>query len=319
MLNILLPLDGSELAESAIPHAHTMAASIAAKVTLLRVVSPEEFRNEDAFSRVDWRLRKEQARSYLRDVAKTFDAANIPYELRVEEGHPAEVILETARDLDIHLLVMSTHGRGAAIDFAQGGVVSKVLSAFGASVCLVGSRSVPATKPSALYQRLLVPIDGSHESECALRTATLLARSMEAQLTVVCVSEIPEVPLILGGDERARDLCRELADMTRTASQRKLVDLVARLPEQLSLRTAVMLTDRFTNQIAEVARRFNPDLLVTSMTMTDYVNSPYASATRFASAVDHVPMLLLGPKGMGDVFCDPGNVEPADVLTADAS
>ncbi len=319
MLKILLPLDGSELAESAIPHAYAMANSIAAKVTLLRVVSPAEFRNADAFSRVDWRLRKEQARSYLQDVAETFDTANIPYDLRVEEGHPAEAIMETARDLGIHLLVMSTHGRGAAIDFPQGGVASKVLSTFGASVCLVGSRSVPARKPKALYQRLLVPIDGSHESECALRVATLLAKSMEAQLTVVFVSEIPEVPSILGSDERARDLCRELADMTRTAAERKLVELMARVPEQLSLRTSVMFTDRSINQVVEVARRFNPDLLITSMTMTDYVSTPYASATQIASAVDNVPMLVLGPKGIGDAFCDSGNAEPADVRTADVS
>ncbi len=71
MLNILLPLDGSELAESAIPHAYAMAKSVAAKVALLRVVSPAEFRNEDAFSRVDWRLRKEQARTDT-EVNRTF-------------------------------------------------------------------------------------------------------------------------------------------------------------------------------------------------------------------------------------------------------
>lgn len=319
MLNILLPLDGSELAEGAIAHAQAIGGVLASKVTLLRVVMPAEFRNEDAFSRVDWRLCIQQARSYLQGVAEVFEAAEIPCELRVEEGQPAEVIMATARDLGVNLLIMSTHGRGGAIDFPKGGVASKVLSTFGASVCLVGARATPIREPMALYERLLVPIDGSPESECALRVATSLANSLGAQLTVVCISEIPEVPSIIGGDEKARRLCRELADMTQLAAERKLAQLRARIPTQLQLSTSVLLTDRSANPIIEISRRFNPDLLVTSMTITDRIKEPYASATQFASAVDHVPLLVLSPREVGDAFCQMRTAEPPDIRTADVS
>lgn len=319
MLNILLPLDGSELAERAISHAFTMANSITARITLLRIVTPTEFRTEDAFSRVDWRLSKQQAQAYLQSTAEIFEVANIPCDLRVEEGSPAEVIVETARDVGAHLLVMSTHGRGAAVAFPQGGVVSKVLSIFDASVLLVGARSVPIRDPKARYRRLLVPIDGSHQSECALRVATLLATSLEAQLTVVCISETPSVPSIVSGDEKAHYLCRELADMTRLAAERKLAGLTARIPEQLKLRTSVILIDRSVNPVTEVARRFDPDLIVTSVDITEGVNEPGTSLARVASAVEHVPVLVLNPAGVGDAFCEFSNATPPDVRTADVN
>jgi len=319
MLNILLPLDGSELAEGAIAHARAIGSAVASKVTLLRVVMPDEFRNEDAFSRVDWRLARQQALSYLEGVAQTFKTAHIPYDLRVEEGPPAEVIISTARDLGINLLVMSTHGHGAAVDFPKGGVASKVLSTFGTSVCLVGARAVPIRESEALYRHLLVPIDGSPESECALRVATSLAHSLDARLTVLCISEMPEVPWIMGGNEKARSICRELAAMTRLAAERKLAELKAWIPRELQLSTSVMLTDRSIDPIEEIARRFKPDLLVTSMTITDRVAEPYAATTDSASSVDHIPMLVLSPNEIGDAFCELRDTEPPDTRTADVS
>ena len=320
MLNILLPLDGSEIAEGAIAHAHAISNALEAKVTLLRVVVPAEFRYEDAFSRVDWRLRKQQARAYLQAVAESFETADIQCELRVEEGQPAEIIMAAARDLNVNLLIMSTHGSGGAIDFPKGGVASKVLSTLDTSVCLVGARAVPIREPTALYRHLLVPIDGSPESECALRVATSLAKSLEAQITVVCISETPEVPWIIGGNEKARSMCRELADMTRLAAEHKLAELKARIPRQLRLSTSIILTDRSTNPIVEIARRFKPDLLVTSMTITDRIAEPYASASDIASAVEDVPMLVLSPSGIGDAFCERRNTtEPPDTRTADVS
>jgi nucleotide-binding universal stress UspA family protein len=319
MLNILLPLDGSELAEGAIAHAHAISSALPAKVTLLRVVRPAEFRSKDAFSRIDWRLRKQQAQSYLQGVAVIFETANIPCELRVEEGQPAEVIMTTAQELGVNLLVMSTHGRGAAIDFPRGGVAGKVLSTFGASVCLVGARAVPIRESKALYRRLLVPVDGSPESECALRVAMSLAESLDAQLSVVCIGDTVEVPSIVAGDEKAQSMCRALTEMTQRAAEQKLVELRARIPGRLRLTTAVMLTERTTNPIVEIARRFSPDLLVTSMAMTDRAGEPYASSSRIASAVELGPMLVLSPNGIGDAFCELSDTEPPDARTADVS
>jgi nucleotide-binding universal stress UspA family protein len=319
MLNILLPLDGSELAEGAIAHARAIGSALAAQVTLLRVIVPEEFRTEDAFSRVDWRLRRQQAHAYLQGVAETFAAADIPCQLRIEEGCPADVIMAAARDLDSNLLIMSTHGCGAAMDFPKGGVASKVLSMFDASICLVGARSVPAREPKPLYQHLLVPIDGSHESECALRVGISLAKASKARLSVIYINEVPAVPSILGDNAKARKLCLELAEMARRAAEQKLLALKARIPEMLELRTSVILTDRSTAPIEEIAHQFNPDLLITSTTMTSHTGKRSATTTQIASAVDHIPVLMLGPRGIGDAFREFAHDEPPDIRSADVS
>lgn len=319
MLNILLPLDGSELAEGALAHAHAISSALMAKVTLLRVIMPEEFRTEDAFSRVDWRLRRQQAQAYLQNTAESFKAANVPCEIRVEEGCPADVIMAIAGDLDINLLIMSTHGCGAAMDFPKGGVASKVLSMFDSSVCLVGARSVPARVPPPLYQHVLVPIDGSHASECALRVGISLAKASKARLSVVYINEVPAVPSILRNDDKARSLCRELSEMARRAAEQTLLALKARIPEMLDLRTSVIITDQSVTPLEEIAHQFNPDLLVTGILMTEAIGGRSAAATEIASAVDHIPILMLGARGISDAFREFGDDESPDIRSADVS
>lgn len=319
MLNILLPLDGSELAERALPHALAMAASVSASVTLLRIVTPSEFRPDDVFSRVDWRLGKQQAETYLQGVSKSLTIAGVSHELLVEDGQPADVIMEVARRINANLLIMSSHGRGAAIDFPRGGVASKVLSTFDASVLLVGARTAIGSNETARYERILVPIDGSYQTDCALRVAIVLAESSGAELSVVCVSEMPEVPSIAGRNERARELCHELADVTRMAAERKLASVRARTPENIDLRTSVMLTGKFENPIIKIAREFEPDLLVTGIAATDELEGPFASLAQVTSAEVDAPLLVVNPNGIGSAFCESRDAESPDVRTADVS
>ena len=319
MLKLLLPLDGSELSECALPHAFALASSFDAEITLLRVISPAEFRTGDSFSRVDWRLHRHQAQAYLESIAETFDTAGIRFDLRVEEGRPAEVIVETAHSLGINLLIMSTHGRGAATDFPRGGIAGKVLSAYRASVLLVSARTESTLQSKAEYERLLVPIDGSYRSECALRVATSLAQSLGAQLNVVYVAESSAVPSILSRDPRALALCQELGEIVHRAAERDLAELRARLPQELRLRTGVILADKTVDPLAEIARRFDPDLIVASAEMVGSANGSTRSLINAVSAVDRVPILVLSPKGIGNVFCESRKFDGPDILTADVS
>jgi nucleotide-binding universal stress UspA family protein len=319
MLKLLLPLDGSELSECALPHALALASAFDAEITLLRVISPAEFRTADSFSRVDWRLHRHQAQAYLESIAEAYDSPEIRFVIRIEEGRPAEVIVETARSLGIHLLVMSTHGRGAAIDFPRGGIAGKVLSTYNASVLLVSARTESTTQPKAEYERLLVPIDGSYLSECSLRVATSLAQSLGAQLNVVYVAESSAVPSILSRDPRALVLCQELAEIVHRAAERDLAEIRARLPEELRLQTGVILADETVDPLAEIARRFDPDLIIASAEMVGSANGSTRSLINAVSAVDRVPILVLSPKGIGNVFCESRKFDGPGILTADVS
>ena len=313
MLNVLVPLDGSELAERAISHVLPIVESFVANVTLLRVVTPAEFRSQETFDRVDWRLHKHQAITYLQGVAQIFEAAAVPYDLRVEEGRPADVILETARELGTQLLVMSTHGRGGAVDYPRGGVASKTLSAFGESVLLVGSGAMKEAVTKIRYRRLLVPVDGSHRSECAMRVAMMLAKSLDAELVVACIAEQPELPHIVRDDRKAASLYRELADLTRAAAERRLHEIKAQIPEEITLRTAVLLARRPADEISAAVRRFDADLLIASENL--FSGSLRTLENQMAGT--QVPTLILSPKNIGNAFCEFRTVEGHDVANAD--
>jgi nucleotide-binding universal stress UspA family protein len=316
MLNILVPLDGSALSERAIPHALAMARAFAARVTLLRVITPAEFRAEDTFSQVDWRLCKRQARTYLEDVATTIGDEGVPTELLVEEGRPADAILEAAHRLDARLLVMSTHGRGGAVEFPHGGVAGKVLSMFTSSVLLVGSHGEVLPRESAGYTRLLVPIDGAHRSECSLRVAVMLAQSLSASLTVACVAPPPRLPLILRRDRKAQTMCRELGEMTRRAAEQSLIEIRARVPEQLELDTLVIMADDVEDPIEEAIRRSGAQLVIADMELCD---AAYAHPPVPRSVGDVVPVLMLNPAAIADVFSDALPAYLPDVPAADVS
>jgi len=313
MLNVLVPLDGSELAERAISHALPIVESFVAKVTLLRVITPAEFRSQETFDRVDWRLHKHQAFTYLQSVAQIFEAAAVPYELRVEDGRPANVILETARELDTQLLVMSTHGRGGAVDYPRGGVASKTLSAFGGSVLLVGSGAMQETALKVRYRRLLVPVDGSYRSECAMRVAMMLAKSLDAELIVACIAEQPDLPHIVRDDRKAASLYRELADLTRAAAERRLHEIKAQIPEEITLRTAVLLARRPADELSAAVRHFDADLLIASENLFNGALGTLDSQM----AGTEVPTLILSSKDVGNAFCELRTDEGHDVANAD--
>lgn len=316
MLKILVPLDGSALAERAIPHALTMARAFNAQITLLRVVTPGEFRSEDTFRQVDWRLCKRQARTYLEEIANSLVPPGIEVALLVEEGRPADIILETAQRLDAKLLIMSTHGRGGAVEFPHGGVASKVLSKFMFSVLLVGAHGEAAPEAAAAYHRLLVPIDGAHRSECSLRVAVMLAGALAASLTVACVASPPRLPLILRHDRRASDMCRELGDMTRRAAEQKLAEIRARVPADVELHALIVLPDDGDDPVEEAIRRSRAQLVIADMDLCD---SAHAHPTGSRSLGDAVPVLMLNPAAIADAFSEALPAYHSDAPAADVS
>ena len=141
---ILLPLDGSEVAARAIPHAAALAKAFGASVTILHVVTagsaprrplpPDEGADEGDVQR-DLEGVKQRL---LREGAK--DAHWV-----VTVGEPAEEVIRAAREYGSDLLVMSTHGRGSAFQWLFGSVASKVLHAVGIPVVLL--RSPQAIRP----------------------------------------------------------------------------------------------------------------------------------------------------------------------------
>jgi len=109
---ILVPLDGSALAECVLPHTVAMAHAFNAQVRLLQVL--EQPSAVGALPLVDpltWRLKKTEADLYLDNVKARLEQNGLPVEKDVLEGHFVDQTLKFAHDKGIDLMILSSHGR----------------------------------------------------------------------------------------------------------------------------------------------------------------------------------------------------------------
>ena len=127
--NILVPLDGSALSESALPPAMSLAQKFEGHIILLRVVDvPREI---TLSSPVEWRIEaQEQAyeisENYLKGREAELRKKGFNVSILVHDTSPAKNIIDTAAKMSMDVIVMSTHGRGGIARWAVGSVADKV-------------------------------------------------------------------------------------------------------------------------------------------------------------------------------------------------
>jgi len=147
---ILIPLDGSELAEDILPHAEALARAFKAEVVLLQVISaypvsphvtaPMMQRVEDVE-----RLAREEATAYLTRIEEWLQVKGIRVQKIVSTGEVAGEILEQARHHGCDLIAMMTHGRSGLGRWVFGSVADKILQRACCPVLLVRAGQAPVT------------------------------------------------------------------------------------------------------------------------------------------------------------------------------
>jgi nucleotide-binding universal stress UspA family protein len=127
---ILAPLDGSEFSECALGHVRAVATGCQVpEVVLLRVIEPIR----QAFSLSEDLLREIKAEAqasseeYVAKVAADLKKVNIAAKMVVMSGDPAETILDYAKQNQVDLIIMSTHGRSGITRWTFGSVADRVL------------------------------------------------------------------------------------------------------------------------------------------------------------------------------------------------
>lgn len=139
--HILLPLDGSEMSESAIPHAEALALGCEAKrVTIVHVVEQERYEGMVATGK--------RPGVYLQRTAKRLESKGITTSIKVLTGDAAEGIVSFA-EKDCDIIVMASHGRSGVTRWAVGSVADKVFLASSVPVLMVKAAKLPAKKRPA--------------------------------------------------------------------------------------------------------------------------------------------------------------------------
>ena len=131
--HILIPTDGSELAERAVTHGLSLAKFVGAKVTVIIVA--------EAFAKYTEQIKKQNA-SVLDRAANAAKQAGVACDtMKAQDVQPYEAIIAAAMDRDCDLIVMASHGRSGLSAMVLGSVTNKALTYTKVPVLVVPSRS----------------------------------------------------------------------------------------------------------------------------------------------------------------------------------
>lgn len=174
---MLVPLDGSKLAEETFPYAQELAGRLDLDLHFLHVCDPLESPMRQIYlDKMAESVRAQIQKIQATTVGKT---AIRPIEVRgkVVKGYPAEEILKYAEENTIDIILMATHGAGGVRRWALGSVAYQVLHSSKIPVWLIRSGLPKEIVYDQLPHRtILVPLDGSKLAESALPHAEALAK-----------------------------------------------------------------------------------------------------------------------------------------------
>lgn len=193
---ILVPLDGSPRAESALPVAARIARASDGTVVLLRVVGiPAEYSTyiyssylaqTPIYAQEILDAEEANARNYLAGIAKTDTLAGIKVETKALSGAVGATILDSARDEHIDIIVMCSHGETGIKRWALGSVAQHVSRHSPVPVLVLREHGTAPTSPFPDHTHplrsvtALVALDGSKLAEVALEPAAYLVAALAA-------------------------------------------------------------------------------------------------------------------------------------------
>lgn len=260
--HILVPLDGSPLAETALPMSAWLASRLNASVTLIHVIeknAPPEVHGERHLTNAD------EACAYLDQLIKQAFPPGVGVDQHVhtaEVSNVARSIAEHAGEFTPDLIVMCAHGSGGLRDILAGTIAQQVITQAKTPVLLMHPREEnPAFRQ---ITQILVPMDGKPDHQHGLDVAADLAKAVNAAVTLLFV-----VPTrgTLGGHQAATGMLlpgtmSALLDINEEAAEDYLAKQVKRVKEAGLAINKVVLRGDPTATIASFAAKIRADLIV---------------------------------------------------------
>lgn len=267
---LLVPLDGSALAEQALGQAAAIARATGAVVDLVTVHQP---RATDGYgdAPLDTRSWNDEHR-YLEAVATELaNGGSIRVSHSMLSGDPEEMIFRRATDIEADLIVITSHGRTGFSRTWFGSVADGVVRRGPAPVLILRPIAGDARRTAAhhLFGHILVPLDGSALAAEILPTAIELARSSRARITLLgVVQPVPSsafdpvnlIPysILIHDDSVTKDLAERAINELKALS----VKLTAEGAGPVD--AAVIVAPSVAHGIVEFARSHDVDLVAIS-------------------------------------------------------
>ncbi|HLO29245.1 MAG TPA: universal stress protein [Anaerolineales bacterium] len=261
--HILVPLDGSKLAEAAVAVAVSLAQALNAPVTLLHLIEqdpPQEIHKDRHITQAD------EASAYLQEVARR----GFPAEVKVDWHVHTAAVKDVANSIVEHammefqpdLIVMCTHGRGGVRDLLYGSIAQQVVARGLTPLLLIkpGSDTPKAFK----LKKILVPLDSGPVHDASLPAARELANVYKANIHLLTV--IPTYSTVAGEAAAASSLLPATTSALLDINvENAAEDLQEHLDElkQVGLHvTAEVARGDPATEIVNLSEKLNVDLIV---------------------------------------------------------
>jgi nucleotide-binding universal stress UspA family protein len=258
--SILVPLDGTPLAEAALPYAKALATRTGAKLTLVRAAHYAGLLGDVA---VDQYRAVERAEEYLATLVEQLTSQGYAAQAGVTfGGSAADWIVEETDIRHADLVIMATHDRVGPDRLLHGSVAEAVVHKSAIPVMLVrsGEATPLAERLVSTQPAVVVPLDGSELAEAALPYAAEIARSLGGR--VVFVGAVPAPGQLIAGiggaivtysDSEIEDL--QASAQTYLEGCAQTIDASGKVEIEVRFGDAA-------RQIAEVAREYSAAMVV---------------------------------------------------------
>lgn len=262
--HVFVPLDGSQLAETVLPHVVAVVLAFDARVTLGQVLDPSnENRERPPVDPLEWQIRKAEAEAYLESVSTRLEKTGLKPGVISLEGQAAETIIEFSEENDVDLIIMSSHGQSGLSGWNVSSVVQKVILRARTSVMIERAYFPFQGELADLrYRRILLPLDGSRRAEAPLPALVALARYHNSELIIAHVVRRPEIPRRIPLSQDDLELVERIVERNRAEAARYLEEVQARL--DVKVETRLIVSDRVTRALEELVELAGVDLVMLS-------------------------------------------------------
>jgi nucleotide-binding universal stress UspA family protein len=317
---ILVPLDGSTLAERVLPHAMQFARIFDSELILLHVLDPKaSIERSMSVDPLQWQIHKTEIETYLQGIAARLrerlffgksqpegekeESSRVRYAIR--EGYAAENIVSFAHSEHVDLVVIGTHGSGGLSQWNISSITQKVINLVYLPTLIIRTSEIPNEESeNIVYRRIFLPIDSSLRAETALAAGVALASeegsietgdekgtpgvrrpparpsSQKNRLLLGAILKLPELPIPEPYPQEIEHFFKQLMGISRQAVNEYLDGMKDRIP--LECDTRVVESNNISSAIQEIANTEEEiDLVVMcAHGYTGDTATPYGSIAR---------------------------------------
>lgn len=246
---ILVTLDGSELAEHALPYAVELANACASEIFLVKVCQGEEA-NFSPASQAYLKRQAEQLKDRL--------ARQVRIKTAVLLGRPAQEIVRYTAENNIDLVIMTSRGRSGIASWLLGSTANEVIHSV--KIPLLVIKVAKSTSITVKLRRLLIPLDGSERGEAILPYAGELAEKLSSEVILIRIVALGTHVHTVGGLDFVYFKDKDLERM-KAEAQEYLNKVCARLRQKIKATSPEVRTGEPHLEIMKYAEEHDCDLI----------------------------------------------------------